>query len=80
MTHPRVGTSAEPFELPDADGRVVDLAEHPGGWFDRLKNIWYWGCILIPLSIAGMTVAGYYYTAQQLIWRCYASFVFVVAV
>ena len=56
------------------------LAEHPGGWFDRLKNIWYWGCVLIPLSIAGMTVAGYYYTAQQLIWRCYASFVFVVAV
>ena len=56
------------------------LAEHRGGWFDRLKNVWYWGCVLIPMTIAGMAVAGYYYTAQQLTWRCYASFVFVVAV
>ena len=56
------------------------LAEHRGGWFDRLKGVWYWGCVLIPLAIAGLTIAGYYYTAQQLTWRFYASVVFVVAV
>ncbi|MFH1923545.1 MAG: mechanosensitive ion channel domain-containing protein [Planctomycetota bacterium] len=54
------------------------LVAHPGGWFDRLKPVWYWGCVLVPLTIAGMTVAGYYYTAQQLTWRFYATFVFIV--
>ncbi|MFT5524832.1 MAG: potassium efflux system protein [Pirellulaceae bacterium] len=56
------------------------LATNPGGWADRLKSIWYWGCIAIPVTIAGMTIAGYYYTAQRLTWRCYASVVFVVAI
>lgn len=55
------------------------LAAHRGGWFDRLKLVWYSGSVLVPLTLAGMTIAGYYYTAQQLTWRLYASFVFVVA-
>ena len=56
------------------------LIANAGGWFDRLKPIWYWGGVLIPVSVAGMTAVGYYYTAQQLIWRLYASFVFIVGV
>lgn len=53
------------------------LALHPGGWFDRLKGVVYWTSITVPLSVAGLTVAGYYYTSQQLTWRFYVSFVFV---
>ncbi len=55
------------------------LKRHSGGWFDRLKLVWYWGCVFAPMLLAGMTIAGYYYTAQQLVWKFYASFVFVVA-
>lgn len=54
------------------------LAAHSGGWLDRLRTVWYWGCVLTPLTIAGMTIVGYYYTAQQLAWRFYGSFVFLL--
>ncbi len=56
------------------------LRAHPDGWFDRLKQIWSWGCVLIPLAIAGLAIWGYYYTAIQLTWRLYATFVFIVAI
>ena len=52
------------------------LQIHTGGWLDRLKPVWYWGCVSVPLTIGGLTIAGYYYTAQQLTWRIYATFVF----
>lgn len=54
------------------------LKARPGGWFDRLKLFWYTGLVLLPLMLAGMTVWGYYYTAQELSWRLYASFAFFV--
>ncbi len=56
------------------------LAAHRGGWFDRLTPIWYRGCVLVPLAVAAMTFAGYYYTAQHLTWRIYATFVLIVIV
>lgn len=56
------------------------LRTHPDGWFDRLKLIWSWGFVLIPLAIAGLAIWGYYYTAIQLTWRFYATFVFIVAI
>lgn len=55
------------------------LKAHPGGWFGRLKLFWYGATVMIPLTLAAMTLWGYYYTAQQLTWRLYASFVFFVA-
>ena len=56
------------------------LAAHAGGWLDRLRIFWYWGGVLSPLALAVLTVAGSYYTAQQLTWRLYATFLFVLAV
>ena len=56
------------------------LASHQDGWLDRLKNVWFWGCVFVPASFATLTVIGYYYTSRQLTWRLYTSFIFVVAV
>jgi len=42
------------------------LAEHRGGWLDRLRYVWYPLGVLIPLSLGGLAAAGYNYTAQQL--------------
>jgi potassium efflux system protein len=56
------------------------LATYPGGWFDRLQIVWYWICMLVPMAAAGMAIFGYYYTAQQLTWRFYETFVFLLLV
>jgi potassium efflux system protein len=65
---------------PDSGIICEYIAAHPGGWLDRLKLVWYWGSVFAPLVLAGMTIAGYYYTAQQLTQRLFASFVFIVGV
>ncbi|MCA9177760.1 MAG: mechanosensitive ion channel, partial [Planctomycetales bacterium] len=39
--------------------------------------VWSWVALAAPLSFAGLTIAGYYYTAQQLTWRLNASLVFL---
>lgn len=53
------------------------LMTHPEGWFARLKLFWYWTAVLTPLAIGGMTLLGYYYSARQVTWRFYATFVFL---
>ncbi|MCA9174716.1 MAG: hypothetical protein KDB14_09555, partial [Planctomycetales bacterium] len=53
------------------------LADHPSGWSERLSHVWSWVALAAPLSFAGLTIAGYYYTAQQLTWRLNASLVFL---
>ena len=50
------------------------LQAHRGNWFERLKHVWYWGCVTLPLVLAVMTIAGYYYTARVVLWRVYLSF------
>jgi potassium efflux system protein len=54
------------------------LVLHPTGWLVRTKWLWYWGSVFAPLSLAGLTIAGYYYTAQQLSWRLFATIVLVL--
>jgi len=39
---------------------------HPGGWLDRLASVWNFIATCLPLFLAGLTVAGYTYTAGQL--------------
>ncbi|KAA5539098.1 mechanosensitive ion channel [Roseiconus nitratireducens] len=48
-----------------------------GGWIDRLKPLWPWIAAFVPLALACLAVAGYYYTAQILFWRFYATLVFI---
>ncbi len=49
------------------------LAYNQGGWLDRLKYVWYWGSVTAPLVLAGLAFWGYYYTAQVLSWRLFAT-------
>jgi potassium efflux system protein len=53
------------------------LTAHPEGWIARLRLPLYWSTVLSPLCLAGLTIAGYYYTAQQLAWRLFATILFV---
>ena len=64
---------------PDTGVLCELLVTHPTGWLVRTKWLWYWGSVLAPLSLAGLTVAGFYYTAQQLSWRLFAMIVLVLA-
>ncbi|MBN1908401.1 MAG: mechanosensitive ion channel [Pirellulales bacterium] len=44
-------------------------AEFTGTWFNRLRVLWYPAGVFLPLSLAVLAVAGYYYSAQQLAQR-----------
>lgn len=63
---------------PDTGVLCELLVSHPTGWLVRTKWLWYWGSVLAPLSLAGLTIAGFYYTAQQLSWRLFATIVLVL--
>lgn len=63
---------------PDSGVLCEYLVMHPTGWLVRTKWLWYWGSVLAPLSLAGLTIAGYYYTAQQLSWRLFTTIVLVL--
>jgi potassium-dependent mechanosensitive channel len=63
---------------PDSGVLCEFLVLHPTGWLVRTKWLWYWGSVFAPLSLAGLTIAGYYYTAQQLSWRLFATIVLVL--
>ncbi|MEM8865930.1 MAG: mechanosensitive ion channel domain-containing protein, partial [Planctomycetota bacterium] len=56
------------------------VAYHPEGWVGRLKNVWVALGVAMPIALAGLAFAGYYYTAQVLSWKLYATLCFVVAV
>jgi potassium-dependent mechanosensitive channel len=49
------------------------LAARRGGWMDRTRYLWYPAAVLLPLTLSGMAVAGYYYTSQQLAARMVLS-------
>ncbi len=49
------------------------LVSRRGGWMDRLRYVWYPTFVFLPLFLAGLAVAGYYYTSQQLAARMVIS-------
>lgn len=55
------------------------IAYNQGGWFDRLKYVWYWCAVVSPLALAGLAFWGYYYTAQVLSWRLFATLCCILA-
>lgn len=63
---------------PDTGVLCELLVSHPNGWLVRTKWLWYWGSVLAPLTLAGLTIFGFYYTAQQLSWRLFATIVLVL--
>jgi potassium efflux system protein len=54
------------------------LAQHHGGWLDRLQYVWHPLISLTPLALAGLAVAGYYYSASQLARPVYRTLLFFV--
>ncbi len=42
------------------------LKQRQGGWFDRLRFVWYPACLLVPLSFAILAGMGYLYGARHL--------------
>ena len=54
------------------------LARAPGGWLFRLRGIWYWGLVLIPIGLALLSVSGYHHTAFQLTRRASITISFFV--
>lgn len=54
-------------------------SQHPGGWFHRLRYLWYAFGVAGPLALASLALAGYYYTALQLAERLQNTAHFVLA-
>ena len=49
------------------------LQQYEEGWLSRLRYVWYPLVIALPLSLAGLAVFGYVYTARQLAVRFFVS-------
>ena len=43
------------------------LAEHPDGWLNRLRMLWYPATAAVPLALAGLSLAGFLYTSGTLL-------------
>jgi len=52
---------------------------HPGGWLDRLASFWNVLAVSLPLFLAGLTIAGYIYAAEQLSVRLAQTLMLVFA-
>ena len=55
------------------------LSAHPSGLVDKTKYLILLGGTGLPLSLAMLAAVGYFYTAQALCWRLFATFMFVVS-
>jgi potassium efflux system protein len=55
------------------------LADHSGGWIDRLRYVWFAAGVCAPLSLAALAFFGYYYTALQLAWKLYLTLLLIAA-
>jgi potassium-dependent mechanosensitive channel len=49
------------------------LDSRRNSWMYRLRYVWYLGIVLLPLFLAALAMAGYYYTSQQLAARMVIS-------
>ncbi|TWU10502.1 mechanosensitive ion channel domain-containing protein [Allorhodopirellula heiligendammensis] len=47
-------------------------------WSDRGKRLWSIVGVCLPLSLAGLAIAGYYYTAEVLSWRLFETCGFLI--
>ncbi len=47
-------------------------------WSDRGKHLWSIVGVCLPLSLAGLAIAGFYYTAEVLSWRLFETCAFLM--
>lgn len=55
------------------------LSRHPDGWAMRLRYVWYPLLVVVPLGLAILAIAGFYFTTTDLERRFSASIVTVIA-
>jgi len=46
---------------------------HPDAWFQLLDRVWTRVLVILPIALAGLSLAGYQYTAVRLSWRLSAT-------
>ncbi|MFP6763312.1 MAG: mechanosensitive ion channel domain-containing protein, partial [Planctomycetaceae bacterium] len=46
---------------------------HQNEWVDRLKFVWYYAGLLLPVVLAVLAFSGFDYTARQLAWRLHST-------
>ena len=56
------------------------MLRHPHGWFARLYPAWYAVAVFAPWVLAGLSLFGFHYTAQQLAWRLFLTACSLVAI
>ncbi len=56
------------------------IEEHPDGWLNRLRKLWYPTITAIPLALAMLTAAGYQYTAGILLASLISSMYLALAI
>lgn len=54
------------------------VAARRGSWLERFRYLWYPLCVLTPITLGVLAVAGYYYTVHQLAARVVATAYLVV--
>ena len=55
------------------------LERNDGGWFDRLRYLWYFGVSSGPLVLAALSFMGYHYTAHRLAIHFHTSIISLTA-
>ncbi|WP_182867914.1 mechanosensitive ion channel domain-containing protein [Rhodopirellula sp. JC639] len=53
------------------------LATHTSEWASRLRYVWCIAAASVPLTLGLLATLGYYYTAEVLFWRVFATALFV---
>ncbi|QDV47078.1 Miniconductance mechanosensitive channel MscM precursor [Stieleria neptunia] len=52
------------------------LATHKSEWASRLRHVWGISAASVPLTLGLLATFGYYYTAEVLFWRVFATALF----
>ncbi len=68
------------FRLLRPQGLLRDyLSSHRNGTIEKLKYLFPLAGVGVPTSLAVLAAAGYFYTAQTLFWRLFATCVFIAS-
>ncbi len=55
------------------------LSDNQEGWVNKVKHLISLVGASVPLTLAALAAAGYFYTAKTLFWRLFATYMFVVS-
>ncbi|TWU32483.1 mechanosensitive ion channel domain-containing protein [Novipirellula artificiosorum] len=68
------------FRLLRPSGLLRDyFAARSSGFTQKIQYVVPLAGVSLPMSLAALAAAGYFYTAQTLVWRCFATCMFVAS-